>query len=284
MHLPHPVLPRTLRLPEGRAAEFYYERLLAMSHLPDVGHVDCGEGAHGVADPSLAGPGLPTGLAADEAQLLRRKIALAVVAGRAAGLDAGGWSRWAEQFLQPTVDWRRTFGAAVRGACSAVVSGRTDYRYHRPSRRQIPQVVLPSLVRPVPSIAVVLDTSGSVTDRELSQAWGEVLGMLRGIGVRREQIRVWATDVSAHRVQWKPGEKVELIGGGGTDMSNGIDAALRDRPTPDVVVVLTDGETPWPSERPLRPVIVGLFSAEGQARPYARTPTWATVVEIPTDA
>ena len=140
------------------------------------------------------------------------------------------------------------------------------------------------MVRPVPAVAVVIDTSGSVSDRELTQAWSEVLGMLRGIGVRREQIRVWATDTMAHRVTWKPDEMVELIGGGGTDMGAGIRAALNDRPTPDVVVVLTDGDTPWPDQRPPRPVIVGIFTIGGDRHAFEYAPAWATVIEVPIDA
>jgi predicted metal-dependent peptidase len=84
-------------------------------------------------------------------------------------------------------------------------------------------------------------------------------------------------------VTWKPGDKVELVGGGGTDMGKGILAALSDRAVPDVVVVLTDGETPWPQARPSRPVIVGMFTIDGDRRSFANTPSWATVVEVPID-
>src|SRR5437764_1272375 len=41
---------------------------------------------------------------------------------------------------------------------------------------------------------------------------------------------------------------VQLTGGGGTDMRVGITAATRARPAPHVIVVLTDGDTPWPDE------------------------------------
>lgn len=280
----HPVTPATLRMARHRAAEFYFERLVNRPRPPRMPHVDCGEGAHGVRPAGTRSErgDLPDGLAPDEAALLRRQVALAVLAGRQAGTAEGGWSRWAETFLRPVVDWRRQFGAAVRGALSEVVAGRTDYRYGRLSRRRLPNVVLPSLVRPVPTVAVVIDTSGSVADAELSRAWTEVVAMMRAAGVRAERIRLWATDTVAHRVPVRPGERIELIGGGGTDMAEGIRAALAERPTPDIVVVLTDGETGWPSVRPSRPVIVGLFRPEGEYH-APPPPAWATVVEVPVD-
>ena len=50
----------------------------------------------------------------------------------------------------------------------------------------------------------------------------------------------------------------------------------------DLVVVLTDGETPWPAVRPKRPVIVGLMCDE-HSRIADHVPQWARVVNIPLD-
>ena len=67
--------------------------------------------------------------------------------------------------------------------------------------------------------------------------------------------------------------QVELLGGGGTDMG-AASPAPRLRPRPEVVVVLTDGETPWPAAPPpgVR-VIVGLI---GESAPEA--PPWTRSV------
>jgi predicted metal-dependent peptidase len=67
--------------------------------------------------------------------------------------------------------------------------------------------------------------------------------------------------------------EVKLLGGGGTDMGVGIAAALELKPKPDLVLVLTDGHTPWP-KAPRAKVIVGLLD------PLGRVPDWATTVLI----
>jgi Mg-chelatase subunit ChlD len=71
------------------------------------------------------------------------------------------------------------------------------------------------------------------------------------------------------------------VGGGGTDMGAGITAAARLRPRPSVVVVLTDGMTPWPAEPPKgMQVVVGMIDTGAKgSRPWA-APGWARVVAI----
>jgi predicted metal-dependent peptidase len=163
----------------------------------------------------------------------------------------------------------------------ADTAGAVDYSYRRPSRRAsvAGNVVLPALRRPVPEVAVVCDTSGSMTEDLLAMALTEVEGLLRSLGLAR-QVRVLACDVAvapAQRVS--SARQVELVGGGGTDMGAGIAAAARLRPRPAVTVVLTDGYTPWPAQPPrgMR-VVIGLL---GERAPDA--PDWARAVRVPAD-
>ncbi|MGW1534834.1 vWA domain-containing protein [Streptomyces aureus] len=267
--------PRRFGLPEGRLFEEYVDRLPPTKHAPD-----CGPGAHGRSVPwELTGPGGPARLGDVEAQALRRQTADAMrVHQRTRGTLPGGWQRWAEEVLEPTVDWRQALSGAVREA-AAWAGGAVDYTYRRPSRRTpaLRGVVLPSLRRPLPRVAVVIDTSGSMGDAELAAALGEVTGVLREVGIRGNRVTVLACDADVHAVSRVTAtEQITLGGGGGTDMRVGIGAALATAERPNIVVVLTDGLTPWPEEHPPCRVIAALI---GSSAP--QPPDWVETVRIP---
>jgi predicted metal-dependent peptidase len=179
--------------------------------------------------------------------------------------------------LEPTVDWREVLAGSVRRAVGSA-SGAVDYTYQRPSRRAAsqPGVVLPSLRRPIPTIAIVIDTSGSMGDQELAAALSEVAGVLRGVGIRGNRVTVLSCDAAVHVAQRVTrAEQIELHGGGGTDMRVGIATALDLPQRPDVIVVLTDGFTPWPDEPSGPRVIAGLI---GPSAPLP--PDWIESVHI----
>jgi predicted metal-dependent peptidase len=273
-----PTLPEDLNCDTGRLAEHYYAEGAAAERA-----WDCGSGADGCQRPGECdGP-----LDARQAELLRLATAADIQrhAAREPGSVPGGWLRWAESVLPSRVDWRRVLAAEVRSAVNAV-AGNVDYSYRRPSRRAhlSPDVVLPTLIRPVPDVAIVCDTSGSMHDRLLARALAEVEGVLSRAGLRQLQVRVLAVDTDVHAARRvSRASQVQLAGGGGTDMGAGIAGAVALRPRPSVVVVLTDGYTPWP-ERPPRGVrvVVGLLAEPGRPRGWP-SPAWARTVNIDDD-
>lgn len=140
-------------------------------------------------------------------------------------------------------------------------------------------------------MVVVIDTSGSVSDAELGSALLEVAAISRAVGGRRDLVGVLPCDTAAGRVRPLCGGTagVELLGGGGTDLRTGFSRALESRPRPDVVVMLTDGQTPWPSRRPPCRTVVGLFGRHHRRSSYDESdpeytpdgpPAWARVVTI----
>jgi predicted metal-dependent peptidase len=104
-----------------------------------------------------------------------------------------------------------------------------------------------------PKVSVVVDTSGSISNEVLQATLAEVVGITRAVG-NSKGLEVIACDSVAYpavRVRSATDvRKLKLPGGGGTDMREGIQAALGTKPSPDVIVVVTDGYTPWPNTKP----------------------------------
>jgi len=292
----HPVLPHDLGAEDGLLAEQYFagmrpgpgakggagagttDRSAQSENEGSAGSwIDCGSGADGVPRRGDGPPDLPDW----QARLLRRQVAQDVMAhAKQPGTVPAGLLRWAEEVLRPKVNWRRLLTAELRRAV-AEIAGAVDYSYRRPSRRSAVagQVVLPALRRPVPEVAVVCDTSGSMTEALLAAALAEVEGLLQALGLSR-QLRVLACDTAVAPAQRVTSSRqVELVGGGGTNMGTGIAAAAALKPRPAVAVVLTDGYTPWPAAAPkgMR-VVVGLLG-EGAPAP----PSWARAVRVEQD-
>jgi predicted metal-dependent peptidase len=281
-----PVLPGDFGAPSGRLAEEYFELLLQPP--PEEG----GEGgSEAVATDryrpdmhccseadaaSQAGDDGDGGLDGWQADLLRRQVAQEVIRhAQEAGAVPAGLRRWAAQAVAPKADWRRLLAGELRRAV-ADVAGAVDYSYRRPARRATPGVVLPALRRPAPHVAVICDTSGSMSDDLLAAALAEVAGVLGALGVAR-QVHVLACDAAAGPAQRvTSARQVRLTGGGGTDMGAGIAAAGKLRPRPAVTVVLTDGYTAWPAQAPkgMR-VVAGLLGQDARD-----APGWARSVRI----
>ena len=288
--LPRPAgaaLPSMLRLPDGMLMEEYLRTTSLTGLTPDLAWLDCGSGADGQGRPWELGPAGAHGLSRQQRDAVRFRVAEGIK-GRP-GDAPEGWRRWADEAFHPPQPWRQLLGAAVRSAAGAPGTGE-DHSYRRPSRRAaaVPGVILPSLRRRPPRVCVVIDTSGSVSDAELGGALLEVAAITRAVGGRRDLVSVISCDAAAGvAVPLCRAEDLALIGGGGTDLRSGFTRALRSRPRPDVIVALTDGQTPWPARQPPCRTVVGLFprpaSAVDEEDPhYApdRPPPWARVVTI----
>lgn len=278
--------PASLRLPEGQLMEDYLRQFRLGPRTQHLAWLDCGSGADGLQREWDLGPDGAHALSPQERDVVRFRVAEGIT-GRP-GNAPQGWRRWAEHAFHPPQPWRELLGAAVRSAVSAPGVGE-DYTYGRPSRRSAgaPGVILPALRRRPPRVCVIIDTSGSVSDAELGSALLEVAAIARAVGGRRDLVTVLPCDAAADVV--RPlcrTEDIPLVGGGGTDLRAGFARALRDRACPDVIVVLTDGQTPWPTSRPPCRTVVGLFprvagwNEDDPDYVPDSPPEWARVVTI----
>ena len=272
-----PPLPGKYGLQTGESAEVYYYHLYKPVRpdenaesteedaRPRPDYQDCGSGAHGerraweLPDDDGSSTGVP-GVDSVKAELVRREVAQRIVE-MSRERDNNiplGWRRWAHNVLTPKVDYMATIRHAVRRALRDSTLGRYDRTYRRPHRRQAcyGDFIMASYYQPRPRPGFLIDTSNSMENAQLARAVAELGGLTRQLGYGAE-IAVACCDAAVHDARKAfTAAKVELYGGGGTDIGAGLQWFAEGRSGPiDLLIVVTDCHTPWPEQAPRFPVI-----------------------------
>ena len=276
------LVPDLFKLPWSLLAEEYADLLrdrVRSVKQPKPGSGQCGSCAGGGPAPYELPPDdadAPAFASADT-KLIQRQVAQDIQAqAKGRGTVPGAWRRWAEELLTPQIPWQQRLRSALRRGVGSV-AGQMDYSFSRLSRRQAVYhpFLRPSLCQPTGHLCLILDTSGSMHSHALGLAMAEVRGIVRTV---RESCRVTVLAVDAavqQRQRIVRPSQVQLVGGGGTDMRVGLEAACWLRPRPNLIVILSDCNSPWPEERPPVPVLV-VRIASG-----CDVPAWAEVVDVP---
>ena len=272
------LFPENFGMDELMPAEHYYRHLLDNSVTVET-HIECGSGCHSHHLDHELDPDVET-LSDFDRTLLKRVVAAAVAEHQKThGTESvpEGLARWAEQTLRPKVNWRQQLATALRSSVHHK-TGTADYTWQRPSRRQQPQdiVLRPAMTRPVPSIAVVVDTSGSMGEHELDRALTEINAIIATV-VPGDHVRVLSVDTDVHTDQHiHNSNQIRLEGAGGTNMGTGIAAAAETKP--DAIVVITDGWTPWPPTNP--PGARNVIAALTDNHQIEQVPNWIQTIDI----
>ncbi len=284
--------PSSFELPDFLSSEEYYDRLLSENKVKIikiklVGSGNCGSAADGKRrewelEPDAKGKeNNLEGLSKVEQDLIRRKIAQDIVdaSNQGRGTIPGDLLEWAKELVEPQVNWRQELKSKITNAIN-YEKGKVDYTYSQPSRRQAisKQFIFPGTIKPVVDIAVILDTSGSMSNEALCLALSEVQSILKHCGLN-QGIRYIACDSDVHvNKRISNITYASIVGRGGTDMTVAINAALALKPIPQILITLTDGYTPWPDVKPnkISKFIVGLI--DNPDSKYA--PDYARVVYI----
>jgi predicted metal-dependent peptidase len=207
----------------------------------------------------------PAGLEQHEQEQIRQQVAEAL---KSRGNVRGNvWGGFIEDVLNPK----------VRHAVDMTTGGTDEYSYRRPSRRPgLGGTLRACPLQIVPRVLVVIDTSGSMGRDDLGLAAGLIAKVLSGLRLR-DGVRVLVGDTCVQKASkvFDP-KKIEVMGGGGTDMAAVIEQAAEEKPAPDVILVATDGYTGYPA-KPVGPRVVVALT-----RPDAAdsVPSWIKKVVI----
>jgi predicted metal-dependent peptidase len=257
-------------LPDHAIAEWYASHIQAEEI--DAKRPSCGSGAGGRREHyelEADDTGTP-GIDSSGVARIRDNVASQVVSHP--GTVPGGLERWARAHLQPKVAWTQILLAGIHRALPHG-SGQQQHSWARPRRHNPTNALLPSLRAIHLHVAVIIDSSGSMTADHLDQVVSDLAALRRSPRIHR--ISVVSCDTEANEMELpRVGASVALTGGGGTSLGVGLEHVEGLRPRPDLVVVFTDGWTDWPTSAPVRLAPVIAIIPEGGKS----GPAWMTTL------
>jgi len=172
---------------------------------------------------------------------------------------------------KPKVDWKRLLRIYVSSALT-----KDDYSLARPNKRWLGHgFIVPGITgEQVPLIVVALDTSGSMSQKQISNAVNEVRGIAEGVA----DFRLLICDHKVQEIVTLEGledwiKKGKAKGGGGTSHIPVFDYMKQQKLLPDLFIGLTDLFSEFPKTRPNFPVLWGTPHDHGKA-------PWGKILEI----
>jgi predicted metal-dependent peptidase len=195
-------------------------------------------------------------------QEVRHRVAQAASIARMAGKLPGGLERLINAILNPQVPWHDVLREFMTAICKSTES------WSKRNRR-FSGVYLPSrFSEAMGPVGLIGDTSGSITDVILNKVAAEFHAICTELQPERVHV-LWADADVAKEQTFEQGELpvFEVAGGGGTDMR--VPLKYMEQYEPQVVVLITDGHTPWPKEEPPYPLIV-VCTTPGKHVPIGR--------------
>ena len=173
---------------------------------------------------------------AEESQW-RINLAQAASRARSMGRLPAGLARMVENLLSPRLDWRQLLSRFIQA------SARYDYAWTPPNRRYLHQgLYLPSMrSTDLPEAVVAVDTSGSISARELDRFAAETSAIL---GTCAQTVHLLYCDAKVARAQTVLRHDLPLSlvcpGGGGTDFRPAFDWVDEQGIHPFCMIYLTD--------------------------------------------
>ena len=145
------------------------------------------------------------------------------------------FKRYIDELLDPKLSWQEILMKYM----DSYTKG--DYSYVRPNKRFMPGVYLPTQNEPtIGELTVAIDTSGSITDKELQEILSEVENIRRTHNPTK--LTMIACDTRVHEVhevdQFTDITALKFTGGGGTSFKPVLDLVKKNPPA--VLLYFTD--------------------------------------------
>lgn len=188
------------------------------------------------------------GAASPQQQEQNWKLAItqAAAIAKAQGKLPGGLQRLIEKVLQPQLCWQEILARFI------TENAKNDYTWTKPNKRYLhANLYLPELNTPtLGTLAVIIDTSGSIYQKELDRFAAELQAILTSYP--QTEIKVIYVDSKVAGVEDLDIYDLQLHakGGGGTDFRPGFEYIEKQQLEPACVIYFTDG---WCDTFPAQP-------------------------------
>jgi len=165
------------------------------------------------------------------------------------GYLPGGLSRQLNKLTKGKVPWKRVLHSFV----STIKAGMDDYSWNRPDFKRSGEIIYPGLIEyDIDNIVVAIDTSGSISQKELQRFASEVASLTH----YTDEILLITTDAEIHeKIKVRNAKdiinRVKFTGGGGTDFRPVFEQIKKC----EAMVFFTDGYAIYPDSAPLYPVL-----------------------------
>ncbi len=170
-----------------------------------------------------------------------------------AGKMSGAMKRMVQIMSRPRLPWRNLLSRYVAALA------RDDYAYSRPSSRRGDPAIFPSLRSAQLNLTVVLDTSGSINDKEINAFISEIGAIKANLRARISLIACDADLAPGCPWTFEPWEDLEfpekITGGGGTSFLPPFKYTDQADQPPDLLIYFTDARGEFPAQPPAYPVL-----------------------------
>lgn len=177
-----------------------------------------------------------------------------------------------------TVPWRSRLANVARDYIGHIRSGGMDYSMRRLSKRSyLRGINLPGLIAYDPILFFIIDSSGSMGTKELSESKRVIADVMVQTGIQK----VWYMEADA-RNQRTPIQltarglrDVPILGRGGTDFRPAIRYVEEFIPRPHITIYVTDGYGPAPEKAPLRMKFIWCIVPSAE---HSQPATWGETI------
>jgi predicted metal-dependent peptidase len=255
------LFPKAFDLDDNESAEFYYEKLKKEADDKGTDYDGLVEGKGDTVDDHSKWEDFDDDIIEEKVRGIAEK-AIKEQEKKGWGNISGNLASQIIAANKPKVNWKKEVRYFIN---KLVMMGRKNTRM-RPNRRY--GITNPGTKRNYTSrLLVAFDTSGSVSDEELSYFATELNGMIEHVHADFVQFdTVLQTEPKPYNK--KAGKKVDIVGRGGTSFYPVVNLAEEEKY--DGLVIFTDGEAPFPPKPKYRMLWAVCESQSGIQFPYGK--------------